>query len=344
MTGISRRTFLRRTGMVGGGLLASAALTACGGSSGGQAVSSGKVDLGVWTHDPGYVKTFTEMAKKLTDAPGGKYDYNLKFTQADSEALVTRMVSQGAAGTGTPDLIGIVISVFPRVMNGGIGKQLLLDLDSTIAPVKNDLLRTAPYTIDGKLYALESDTCLSVLYFREDEFKKNGIPEDVGTWEELAEIGARLHQKTGQSLGMVSTGDNTSVTNQFLQLLLQRGGGYYDEGGNLILDSPEAVEVLDFMAKGVASGFLISLPDPYGAPNTAALKNGKLIATVMPNWYNIYGLQSYVPEQKGKWRMRNLPASKAAGTSPPRSAAPGSPCSRTSRVPPRPPSCSGRPT
>ena len=39
-----------------------------------------------------------------------------------------------------------------------------------------------------------------------------------------------------------------------------------------ILDSPEAVETLEFMAKGVASGALLAVPDPYGAPNTAALR------------------------------------------------------------------------
>ncbi|MFF3441437.1 ABC transporter substrate-binding protein [Streptosporangium sp. NPDC002721] len=276
-------------------------------------MSTGKVELNVWTHDPGYVKTFTEYAKKLTDAPGGRYDYTLKFTNADSEALVTRMISTGAAGRGTPEMIGIVISVFPRVMADGIGEQLLAPLDDLIAPVKDDLLRTAPYTIDGKVYALESDTCLSVLCYREDEFEKNKIPTDVATWEEFAEIGARLHEKTGQSLGMVSTGDNTSITNQYLQLLLQRGGGYFDRSGQLVLDSPEAVEVLEFMAKGVASGFLIALPDPYGAPNTAALKNDKLIATVMPNWYNVYGLQANVPEQKGKWKIRNLPGFAGGG-------------------------------
>ncbi|MFI7229602.1 hypothetical protein ACIBO5_40840 [Nonomuraea angiospora] len=54
------------------------------------------------------------------------------------------------------------------------------------------------------------------MYYREDEWKKNKIPADIATWEELAEVGAKLHEKTGQSLGMVSTGDNTSITNQFL--------------------------------------------------------------------------------------------------------------------------------
>lgn len=163
------------------------------------------------------------------------------------------------------------------------------------------------------VYALESDTCPTVLYYRDDEFKKNGIPTDVSTWEELATTGAKVHDRTGQSLGVAATGDPTSVTNQFLQFLLQRGGGYFDDKGEVILDSPEAVQTLEFMAKGLASGFLLGVPDLYGAPNTAALKKGQLIAITMPNWYNVYGLQANVPEQKGKWRMRTLPKFAAGG-------------------------------
>ncbi|MEV0569477.1 extracellular solute-binding protein [Dactylosporangium sp. NPDC050588] len=132
---------------------------------------------------------------------------------------------------------------------------------------------------------------MSVLYYREDEFTKNGIPADVATWEDLATIGASLHSRTGQSLGVVATGDNGSIANQYLQFLLQRGGGFFNDKGELLLDSPEAVQTIEFMAKGLQSGFLLGVPDPYGAPNTAALKEGKLIAIAMPNWYDVYGLQ-----------------------------------------------------
>jgi arabinosaccharide transport system substrate-binding protein len=314
MDPISRRSFLRRTAFAGGGLLAAPVLSACGGDDDDNAVKSGAVTIDFWTHDPGYEKTFTETAKALTDgAAGSQYDYTLKITKAAGDAIVTRMISQGAAGSGTPDLVGIVLAVFPRLMTGGIAGQLLTPLDDLIAPVKDDLQRTAEYTVDGKLYALESDTCPSVLYYREDEFKKNGIPADVATWEELARIGATLHTRTGQSLGVVATGDSGSITDQFLQLLLQRGGGYFNDKGEVILDSPEAVETLEFMARGLASGFLLGVPDPYGAPNTAALKKGQLIAITMPNWYNLYGLQANVPEQKGKWRMRTLPRFTGGG-------------------------------
>ncbi|MEU6718407.1 hypothetical protein ABZ897_43670 [Nonomuraea sp. NPDC046802] len=124
MSDVTRRTFLRRTGLIGGGLLAAPMLGACGGGTGGSpAVKSGAVTINFWTHDPGYVKTFTASGKRLSDAPNGTFDYTLKTTQADSEALVTKMVSQGAAGTGTPDMIGIVISVFPRVMTGGSSEK-----------------------------------------------------------------------------------------------------------------------------------------------------------------------------------------------------------------------------
>src|SRR5690349_19384016 len=105
MTELSRRAFLRGTGLVGGGLLAAPLLAACGGDGGGEAVTSGAVTVDFWTHDPGYEKTFTESARRLTDGTAGStFDYTLKFTRAATDVLVTRMISQGAAGSGTPDM------------------------------------------------------------------------------------------------------------------------------------------------------------------------------------------------------------------------------------------------
>jgi multiple sugar transport system substrate-binding protein/arabinosaccharide transport system substrate-binding protein len=45
----------------------------------------------------------------------------------------------------------------------------------------------------------------------------------------------------------------------------------------------------------------------------AALKDSKLIATVMPNWYKVYGLEANVPDQAGLWRARTIPAFAGGG-------------------------------
>ncbi|MBB2903160.1 ABC-type glycerol-3-phosphate transport system substrate-binding protein [Kineococcus radiotolerans] len=307
----SRRAFLHGGAALAAGVAGSAALTSCADTSYGPARSSGALDLAMWTHDPGYITTFTESAAQLsTTSP---FQYDLQVTQSAAGDVMTRFINQAIVGKGTPDLTGIEVGQFNRVMRSDVAGDILIDWTEELEQYGEDLLRKQPYSVDGRVYAIESDTCLSIYWYREDEFAKNGLPTDLDTWEDLLEAGGALHQKTGQSLAMVGTGTPGDTASSLQQWLLQRGGGFFDQDGELILDSPETVETLDWMARGVANGTLINLPDAYGAPLAAALKQGQLIGTFMPNWYNAYGLQANVPDQKGLWRMRVAPRFTGGG-------------------------------
>lgn len=319
-TPTTRRSFLRAGAALGAGLAGTGALASCADPAYGPARSSGAVDLAMWTHDPGYVKTFTESAAELSTTSPFRYD--VQVTQSAAGDVVTRLLNQAVVGKGTPDLTGIEVGQFNRLMHSGIAEEVLVDWTDELDAFGDDLLRRQPYSADGRTYAVESDTCLSVYWYREDEFARNGVPVDLETWEDVLEVGGRLNERTGQFLGMVGTGTPGDILSSLQQWLLQRGGALFDEGGDVVLDSPEAVETLDWMARGVANGTLVNLPDAYGAPLAAALGQNRLIATFMPNWYNAYGLQANVPDQKGLWRMRIAPrfaggghiASSAGGT------------------------------
>jgi ABC-type glycerol-3-phosphate transport system substrate-binding protein len=307
-----RRALLRGGAGLGLGLLAAPALTACGTAS-SRPVTSGPVDISLWTHDPGYITTFEAAVADPALMRGSRFEFGVDITNAAPSDIVTRMIAQAVADGDTPDLAGIVIDQFPRVMVSGIAEHLFTELTETVRPFGDDLLKLAPYTVDGVPYGLDSDNSITVYYYRRDLFDEHGVPEDVETWEELAEHGERLNADRQISLGMVATGDNGSIVNGFLQFLLQRGGGVFDERGEITLQSAEAVEVLEFMARGVRTGFLLALPDPYGSACAAALASGRLAGTAMPNWYNAYGLQANVPDQAGRWRMRTLPRFTGGG-------------------------------
>ncbi len=309
--GLSRRALLRGVGAGALAALAAPALAACG-SETGTPVQSGDVALRFWTHDPGYARTFNAAAANPA-LTGRQFRYSLQVTKAADADLVSRTIAQAVADGTTPDLLGIVVDQFPRVMGSQIAQNLFVDLTDIVKPLGADLLKQAPFSVDGRVYALESDNSVSVLYYRHDEFQKHGISPDLTTWEEYAEAGAALHKKTGQSLGMVATGDNNSIVNGYLQVLLQRGGALFTADGQLALDTDEALQALTFLVDGLRSGFLIDLPDPYGSACAAALKGGQLIAITMPNWYNVYGLQANVPEQKNQWAIRTLPRFTAGG-------------------------------
>jgi multiple sugar transport system substrate-binding protein/arabinosaccharide transport system substrate-binding protein len=307
---IDRRQLLRLASAAG---LGAGALAGCTASEEGTAIASGPVDLRLWTHDPGYATYFTGAASDAALTGGSAWTYTVEVTSIAPADIVSRLVSQAVAGRPLPNLAGLVIDQYPRVMRAGIAQNLFADLTGLTEPLGDRLLKTQPYTVDGKVYAIESDNSVSVMYYRADRFAELGIPEDVATWEDLLAIGAEVAAETGEAIGMVSNGDNGAIVNGFTQMLLQRGGNLYDADGELTVLSDESIEVLTLMAEGVRTGALLSIADPYGGAAAAALKDSKLIATVMPNWYKVYGLEANVPDQAGLWRARTIPAFAAGG-------------------------------
>lgn len=305
---LSRRTFLAGLGVAG-----MAAVAACAPLSGASTAAAGAGPLQLWSHDPSYIATFEKAAADAAIMRGSSFSPRIAPVSANGADLLSRAITQAIAGREGPDLLGIIISEFPRVMKSQMAENLFVDLSDLIEGVDDEVLRTGPYSHDGKLYALESDASISVFYYREDEFEKLGIRPDMETWDEYLEAGAKVFEQTGQSIGMVANGDNTSIFNSYLQYLLQRGGSPFDESGELTIDTDESADVLDFIQRGVSGGSLMVIGDPYGAAAASAIKSGTLIATVMPCWYKLYGLQSNAPDQAGLWRMRTIPRFAGGG-------------------------------
>ncbi|MFC0673247.1 extracellular solute-binding protein [Brachybacterium hainanense] len=309
---LPRRRLLRAAGTLAGAGGIAAAIAACDASS-PSPITRGTVPLSLWTHDDGYIRFFTE-AVPVAEA-SSDFVYDLSITKSGAADLVTKLIAQAVAGTGTPDVAGLEIGAFSRMLRGDIAPELLVDLAEDVAPFQDDLIaaRLTPFSKDGALYALDSDTPVTVLYHRADEFERLGIDADFGTWEELAKVGADLAQREGAALGAVAVNDPGGTVQSFHLHLLQRGGDLFDADGRPTLTTPEAEETLAFLVQGVQEGFLATVADMYGPSIQSGLKSGKILAVNMPSWYSSYGIQPNVPEQSGAWRVAPVPRFTAGG-------------------------------
>jgi multiple sugar transport system substrate-binding protein/arabinosaccharide transport system substrate-binding protein len=202
---LSRRGLFRLAAGAGG-LALLAGLAGCAPRS-ASPLASGTVDLSFWTHDDAYVRFFTEAVPLAEKASAFRYDLDL--TKAGAADIVTKLIAQAVAGTGTPDVVGLEIGAFTRTLRGSIASELLTDLTDIVAPFGDDLMsaRTAPFSKDGRLYALDSDTPMTVYYHRGDEFERLGLPETFDTWDEFLASGEALASAEGISLGAVATND-----------------------------------------------------------------------------------------------------------------------------------------
>ena len=311
--GLRRRDLLRTGAALTAGVGLAGGLSACGSSSSGAPIESGDVPLALWTHDDGYIKFFTEAAPLAEE--NSDFTYDLTVTKSDASDLVTKLIAQAVAGTGTPDVAGLEIGAFARMLRGDITSELLADLTADVEPFQDDLIagRLTPFSKDGALYALDSDTPVTVLYHRSDEFERLGIDPEFGTWENLAEIGRSLAETEEVSLGAIAVNDPGGTVQCFHIHLLQRGGDLFDADGNPTLQTPEAEETLAFLVDGVQSGFLATVADMYGPSIQSGLKSGKILAVNMPSWFSSYGIQPNVPEQAGQWRVAAVPVFEGGG-------------------------------
>lgn len=308
----SRRAVLRLLAAAGGSAALATALAACAPSS-RPPLASGDVDVSFWTHDDGYVAFFSD-AVTLAQADS-LFRYRLDVTKAGAADIVTKLIAQAVAGTGTPDVVGLEIGAFSRMLRGDIAPELLVDLTDAVASVADDLVtaRLTPFQKDGALYALDSDTPLTVYYHRQDELARLGIPAELGTWEEFGRTGAALADREGLALGAVATSDPGGTVQSWHIHLLQRGGDLFDADGQPSLETPEAEDALAFVARGVQSGALATVADMYGPSMQSGLKSGKILGVNMPSWYASYGIKPNVPEQEGMWRVAPLPRFEGGG-------------------------------
>lgn len=309
---LRRRDLIRGGAGLALGLSAAGGLSACGGAT-GTAIESGEVPLDLWTHDDGYISFFTEALPLAEE--NSAFSYDMSITKIGAADLVTKLIAQAVAGTGTPDVAGLEIGAFSRMLRGDIAPELLVDLSEDIQPFGDDLIsaRLTPFSKDGAVYAIDSDTPVTVLYHRSDEFERLGIDPEFGTWENLAEVGRKLAESEQLALGAFAVNDPGGTVQCFHIHLLQRGGDLFDADGNPALMTPEAEETLTFLVDGVQSGFLATVADMYGPSIQSGLKSGSILAVNMPSWYASYGIQPNVPEQEGLWRVAALPAFEGGG-------------------------------
>ncbi|MFE6736564.1 ABC transporter substrate-binding protein [Microbacterium sp. NPDC057650] len=303
---LSRRGFLMGAVGVAGMAALGPLMTACGGQPAADAISSGKVDVSVWTNDKNYPAFFRKRAVGLSEK--GPFDY--KVSEVVSSDIWTKALAAYAAKSTVPSLMGIEISQFSRFMQNDIAKDVFVDLSGKMGAPDNAFIeaRVDPYRMGKGIYAMESATTIVTLYKRQDLWDKFSIP-NPDTWEDFLRIGGEQYTRNGIHLGMLAGTDSDIFPN----LLFQRGGQVFDADGKQTVDSPEALEALQLMYDGVQNGAFGVTNDLWGGAGIGTMKSGKVASMWMADWFNPVYLVPNLPEQKGLWRIENPPVFSGGG-------------------------------
>ncbi|SMB97716.1 ABC transporter substrate-binding protein [Deinococcus hopiensis] len=165
-------------------------------------------------------------------------------------------------------------------------------------------------TANGKRYAMPWDSGPVVLFYRRDLYQQAGInPTNIQTWDDFIAAGKKLNTKFGNKVRMATIA-NGQDDEWFRMLANQNGCFYFDNAATQVtINQAGCVTALNTIKK-LNDAKVLATGD-WGGQITN-IKAGKTASAMYGAWYE-GTIRSNAADQKGKWGIYLMPASKAGG-------------------------------
>jgi len=195
--------------------------------------------------DPTTVKVDNDIIKRFEEIHP---DVKVNLQHANLEDVLPKLAAQLRAGTA-PD-----IAFFsPRMVPGLAEQGFLLPLEDLFEDIGDIPRKFVTPTLDHKIYDIPIHVESQVLYYRKDRFEKAGIKPPT-TFDEYLKAAKALTVDTDgdgkiDQYGVAILGGMPSNYFFFSAFLWANGADYFDENNNVVIDSPEAIEALEYYGK-----------------------------------------------------------------------------------------------
>jgi ABC-type glycerol-3-phosphate transport system substrate-binding protein len=253
----------------------------------------------------------------------------VEFVNYSPQETAQQLAIAIQGGTGAPDVALMESNQVPRLLQlGG-----LTDLTDLIGDDASDF-NAAALSLgeqDGRLFAVPWDTGPVVLYYRRDIFEAAGLPSDpesvdelVATWDQFLEVCQTIKDAT--ALPCFADNRANSYGDQWINLIVSAGLGWYGDDGSLAFESPDHVALLElegrFWAADLVSNELEWTDNWYASLNEVNLEGGAVppVATIpiaawmggfLKNWAavdtaGLWGVVRYPAATEGAARSANM--------------------------------------
>ena len=234
-------------------------------------------------------------------------------------SLQSRLQNAILANTDVPDLVEMLegsLGFFTRGPRAEVG---LIDLTEKIHSEGIDkrvvASRFSLWTTLGRNYGIPHDVHPVMLAYRRDIVEQLGIDvKDLDTWDKFVQVGRRITKdKDGdgvidQYMIDLPYGGNWGL----ILLLLQRGGGLFDEHGNVIFDSEETAQVVEWYLHQTLSKDKIATDCGWAQPQMKAMSDGLALFFITPDWRS-KAYESDTPHLADKMALMPMPAWSKGG-------------------------------
>lgn len=193
-----------------------------------------------WAADSGRGKAISTIVEEFN-----KENPNIHVTvvggSEDIQELTTMFTSQDV-----PDVVQLPYRYTQKFGGEGLLLELNDDLKKETVNFYDSIVKLGQ--VNGKTYGMPWIGHAIGLVYNKDLFAKAGLdPEKApATWEELLSYTKTIEEKTGvKGIALVSK-ESGDLNWLFAQFIYQNGGKIVNEDGTIALNSPEAIEAINF--------------------------------------------------------------------------------------------------
>jgi arabinosaccharide transport system substrate-binding protein len=275
-------------------------LSACGGGGGtdeGAPEEGGPVALDMWVFAELHAAFYEQMADQWNEANPDR-PVDLEVTVYPYDDMHNKLQLAANSGSGLPDVVDIEVSKFSNFVTED-GRTPLMDLTEAAEPYKDDIVeaRLDLYSRADGIYGFPMHVGAFVAFYNTALLEAAGVDyTTIETWDDFEAAGTAYNQATGKAFGVASTGVDMVEPLMVAQL----GGSFFDEDGNVAVNSPEVVEALEIEQGMLEAGAISTIPG--GSPDSeeafGAINRGDYAAIVYPAWYTSRFVD-YMPDLSG---------------------------------------------
>jgi ABC-type glycerol-3-phosphate transport system substrate-binding protein len=223
--------------------------------------------------------------------------------------MQSRLLLSLSAGVGAPDVAQLENAEAPFYI------QTLRMMDLTAVAAQYEAHYPASVwrncTYENKVYAIPWDLGPCAVFYRRGLFERYGIdPAQIETWDDYIRAGTEILARSEGKTKMLFLSPG-QLDIMFEILLQQTGGQLFDNDGNVAVNSPEVLRVLELLRKMYRSG--IGADDGlWGHAFFAALHSDAVATYPLAAWFSGI-LRDHAPETSGNWGVFRLPAFEPGG-------------------------------
>jgi lactose/L-arabinose transport system substrate-binding protein len=208
------------------------------------------------------------------------------------------------AGSGGPDISVIEDSHVAQFVELGV----LADITDRVASYVDKVndYKWLQAKSEDRVFAMPWDSGPVAVFYRRDVFEKAGLePDSIKTWDDYFQSAHAVQSKANAKMLAQAKARNTGRT--FEMMLWQRGLGYIDAEGKVILDTePRVQETLEFLGKFWTEE-LATDTEEWTDPWYKEMADGAVASIPGAVWMGTF-LKSFIaPDAAGQWGVFKLP-------------------------------------